>query len=569
MSEDTLIYTEGGFKKIADLSPRDQKDNSWCDKTITVIGESEKKVATRIWKGEVEESIKITTSLGYTIEGSHRHPLRVCSIDGEHSWKTLPNIIEGDTLVMKTNSQCHGDYISTVPFVESYELSSHQRELEIPPLIEEKICHLFGVLIGDGCLTQTDTVEVSKGDLDVLEGVKKITSELFAANPRTYEDNRSNCSRVGIYSKQFRDFLLWCGLGFEKSTWKSIPWTVLQNTLSCQIAFIKGLFDTDGGVNSNIHYTTTSEQLAIGVHVLLLNMGIVSNKSVLHEASEGMSKAYRITISGHYARRFYDEVGFSCQRKQAKLVEKFSFVPYGGWIKCQVGAVPDGAKLLGALREDFPEALKKRNREGDNKDKRLYGFISEVARGRTTLRCANLPVLVERIPNIAASDSGRRIKEIYDNGIFYDTVKKIETRRCMMYDLYVPNGHDFVANGFVNHNSQGLTLEAVEMDLSKVFEAGQGYVALSRARNLNSMRILKMKDGFIRVNDRVLKFYENLKVDKPTAEEVKKDYGPLLKIIKRDGPSQTVVKKSTPLKRAATLSFVAKTPPNKLLKLEQ
>jgi len=40
------------------------------------------------------------------------------------------------------------------------------------------------------------------------------------------------------------------------------------------------------------------------------------------------------------------------------------------------------------------------------------------------------------------------------------------------------------------HKSQGLTLDAIEIDIgSNIFSVGQAYTALSRARNLNSVRI--------------------------------------------------------------------------------
>ncbi|MBU1160769.1 MAG: AAA family ATPase, partial [Patescibacteria group bacterium] len=61
------------------------------------------------------------------------------------------------------------------------------------------------------------------------------------------------------------------------------------------------------------------------------------------------------------------------------------------------------------------------------------------------------------------------------------------------------------------HKSQGMTIDAVEMDLSKSFVQGMGYVALSRARSLESMRLMGLNQMALQVNQDVLEFDKDLK----------------------------------------------------------
>lgn len=54
------------------------------------------------------------------------------------------------------------------------------------------------------------------------------------------------------------------------------------------------------------------------------------------------------------------------------------------------------------------------------------------------------------------------------------------------------------------HKSQGMTLDAAEIDLSKSFVEGMGYVALSRVRSLSGLRLMGLNDTALNVNQEIL-----------------------------------------------------------------
>ncbi len=62
------------------------------------------------------------------------------------------------------------------------------------------------------------------------------------------------------------------------------------------------------------------------------------------------------------------------------------------------------------------------------------------------------------------------------------------------------------------HKSQGMSLDAVEVDLSKSFEKGMGYVALSRVKSLDGLRLLGINNNALQVREDVMVFDEDLKV---------------------------------------------------------
>lgn len=54
------------------------------------------------------------------------------------------------------------------------------------------------------------------------------------------------------------------------------------------------------------------------------------------------------------------------------------------------------------------------------------------------------------------------------------------------------------------HKSQGMTLDTAEIDLGDAFEPGMGYVALSRVRSLNGLKLMNLNEMALKVHPKIL-----------------------------------------------------------------
>ncbi|MEX0917595.1 MAG: helix-turn-helix domain-containing protein [Candidatus Paceibacterota bacterium] len=73
------------------------------------------------------------------------------------------------------------------------------------------------------------------------------------------------------------------------------------------------------------------------------------------------------------------------------------------------------------------------------------------------------------------------------------------------------------------HKSQGMSLDAAEIDLAKAFVFGQGYVALSRVRTLQGLKMLGMSPTALRVDPRIVARDEQFRSESEAAERMFSD----------------------------------------------
>lgn len=512
VNENTLIYTETGIKRIkkisSDLFPK-QIFGETKETSIGIVGKNGLKTATQIYKGIIEDTYIITTSSGYILEGSYRHPL--LTYDGEQEkWVKLPDIKIGDFLTLKLGSNCYGENIKTKSFVND----STDFTYNIPELIEEKLCYLIGLLIGYGSYSNKRDYSVElvihKNIIGIKEKYVEYFEEIFGEKCKIYDYQKRNIWKLIVNSKHIRKFLELCGLDYVKDNNKTIPWVVLENTRESHISCLRGLFDSDGGgIKKNcVHFTTTSHQLALDIQNVLLNLGIIASLKSFNGDSRKTFNLYRLHLTGYQTHLYYKFIGFEDVEKQLKLTKKYGIYTFNT-IMSNICEVPNGDKLVKDFREEiynfydvtnsrynFPkDYMKVLHRIIHGKFKLIWQYIEMI--------CTILPIDINEF-----GPSGKKLMYLYKNGIFFDKVVDIQKSKSQLYDLYLPEDHTFIGNGIINHNSQGCTLDYAEIDLSNTFAKGQAYVALSRVSNIEGLSIIDIDFDKIVADERAVSFYK-------------------------------------------------------------
>ena len=145
-----------------------------------------------------------------------------------------------------------------------------------------------------------------------------------------------------------------------------------------------------------------------------------------------------------------------------------------------------------------------------------------------TVACIGAQVMVTR--NITSSTTGALVAANGTRGVVESVVvgadgaqtgvvlRQASGARCTIpYTRVVDEGNTRHSASFMPlqlawaisiHKSQGATLDALEVDLgASIFEAGQAYVALSRARDLSCVRVTGLSRTAFRCSPAVLEFY--------------------------------------------------------------
>ncbi len=211
----------------------------------------------------------------YEVEIHNKGIVECCE---DHLWSVIYNNDTQRVMPLKEligdyqtiNSDGSNKYKYYIPstYVEYYENKS---EMPLDP-------YLVGILLGDGSLRESGSIELSLGKKKEHVIDKIVLPNGIVANSSYTE--RKNYFRVKITGKDkngktIRDHLVSLGLYNADSFTKFIPKSYLRSSKESREALFQGLIDTDGHINERglFEFSSVSKELADDFAELAMGLG--------------------------------------------------------------------------------------------------------------------------------------------------------------------------------------------------------------------------------------------------------------------------------------------------------
>ncbi len=451
----SLVLTSQGLLPISTLATGTTTGN-YTPVDFSIAGIEGTERASHFYDGGVSRTRRITTRLGFEIEVTPEHPLLQLQPDGTTAWQRAKILQPRDFVAIQRGQAMFGQDTAIQFTYQPNGHRDHAKPIAVDTL-DEDLGYLLGLLTGDGCLTFLNRVILSSADEEILAFFSRM-AERFGLH--VFKNGAGRPYDRIIASAQLYQLLLHLGMTNGRAATKRVPLAVLRAPRAIVVAYLQGLFDTDGTVDRRYGYPvfcSVSKELVDQVQVLLLNFGILSSKRLKWSTYQGeRRRSYTLEITGAEADRFYSEIGFRLPRKQQLQQTKprntnVDVVPYvNGCIQAAVGGVV------------LSRAVHKR--------------LDDYKAGRRWPGYEKLGEILSLLPDTAPHPARAQRAALHAHHFFWAEITAIEEGEAHVYDLTVPGTHSFCANGFVNHN----TYLAMAMAVAELMKHKVSRVVLTR-----------------------------------------------------------------------------------------
>jgi len=371
----------------------------------------------------IKPVFRVTTRLGRQIETTITHPY--LTIDG---WRKLEELKVGNKIAVSRMLNVFGQ--------------SEWRECEVK---------ILGYLLGDGCLTKTSP-EFTVGKINLKDdfvanvnefgGVETVQSNSFK---RTFA---LRIRKIGGKTRGLNALTVWLktlGVYGCDSHTKFIPKEVFTLKKEFIALLLNRLFATDGWASTHasgqvqIGFASVSEKMIRQIQHLLLRFGVIGKlKKRSIKYKNGRNAAWQIDITDALSlKTFICEIGIYGKEAALKValqtLENRNYQTNGDLIPIEIWENISRSK--GA--ESWSSLAKRAD---------IKGYTNIHVRKRAPSR--------RRLEDLATALEDKTLLNLAQSEIYWDEIVSIEyTGEKQVYDLTIPETHNFVANDICVHNT--------------------------------------------------------------------------------------------------------------------
>jgi ribonucleoside-diphosphate reductase alpha chain len=348
----TKLFTDKGIFDIGEIVENNRTD-------LRVFDGSQFVPLLAVKNNGVKSIFRATMANGNFIEFTDDHLVwssdKRCKDGGEYDWNELKTLVGKKvqqvsladaipdlSLVEEMANEAIGRnarFNLTESHLGSFSSAEHKEDIagNAGNFATDRIrkAALAGWIVGDGYYgkynrnkktTMFGAITINEDEYAFVSG---LFTSIFGTHKTVVRKNVDSLYRIVKYDSKNADPFVEEYQLAQTSLTAFVPDVIMKGSLVEKAAFLRSLFQADGtarlrnedGRNSgDIVLTTISEELAHGVQVLLLSLGIYSNVSPVNDSRSDRHKSFQVIIAYFSERVKYEQlIGFVSSEKRLKL----------------------------------------------------------------------------------------------------------------------------------------------------------------------------------------------------------------------------------------------------------
>ncbi|HEV2028298.1 MAG TPA: replicative DNA helicase [Candidatus Dormibacteraeota bacterium] len=381
----------------------------------------------------IKPCFKVTTRTGRSVEVTGHHPFLTV-----RGWQPLHDIVVGDKIAVPRAVPCFG--------------ADQSLSLDM--------VRLLGYFIAEGAIS-IGTPSITNTDSEIVDDyVAALTSNFSRMRIRRRGIAYFASGQHGRMNNPVREWLKSFGLWGKKAEHKRFPDSVWRWDQPRFAEFVKAIMSCDGTIYSmggypRIEFAVASEGLALDMHHAFARFGIVA------KLWKKKDRCWRVEITEPASVDVY-------QRTIGWIGEKrLRFAPNQGFRRGNLGLLPKEIwREIRAAAEMRGLTLTAVATRAGERGAGERGFNPHASRGISQGRLANYADVLR----------DRALAQLASSQIYWDEIISIEaTGEHQVYDLAVPETHNFIAQDILVHN----TSLALNIALHSALEANKSVAIFS------------------------------------------------------------------------------------------